>query len=207
MNESNPKPKKRLQLMPEVLPAPTVLTSGSVRRRTLARLRVLAALGAAGLAASCSGKVEGGGGDPSLPDAGGVDGGEDAYGVVDPLPQPTCFNAEPTASAHFTKESELDDAGAEDAGADAGADGSYRLVTVDVSFNESGVVLGTVTPQDGSTEVVSTSTTSNSAHLVLRVPITTSNAYVSVKASCQRGPDQLYLRITLTDTTVTVDVN
>lgn len=39
--------KRRLQLMPEVLPAPTRAEPSAVRTRTLARLRSLAAVGAA----------------------------------------------------------------------------------------------------------------------------------------------------------------
>lgn len=204
MNES--KPKKRLQMMPEVLPAPSVVTTGSVRRRTLARLRVLAALGAAGIAASCNGKVEGGGGDPSLPDAGGVDGGEDAYGVVDPLPPPTCFIGYPTATAHFTTESEIDDAGVSDAGADAGADGNHRLVAVDVSFADTGVVIGSAAATE-TAEVVSTSTTSTGARLVVRIEKGNVSANVTVQVSCQRGPDQLYIQLHVIDDELTVDVS
>src|SRR6185436_8554557 len=99
--------KRRLQLLPEVLPKPQ-LASGpsSVRSRALARLGVLAALGAA--QANCGGDAaygvvdplprpggEGGSRNDVPPTLGGSGGGggSGAYGVVDPLPTPaSCFS-------------------------------------------------------------------------------------------------------------------
>jgi hypothetical protein len=67
--------KKKLRMLPEVLPRPTSVAGPSnVRARALARLSVLAAMAAA--SSGCGGK--------------GGEGGEGGpYGVVDPLPYPT----------------------------------------------------------------------------------------------------------------------
>jgi hypothetical protein len=98
--------KKKLRMLPEVLPRPTSVAGPSdVRARALARLSVLAAMAAA--SSGCGGK--GGEGGPygvvdPLPYPTGGSGGRGvtnpppqvgtggAYGVVDPLPQPAvCF--------------------------------------------------------------------------------------------------------------------
>src|SRR5262245_28501704 len=97
--------RKRLALLPEVLPTPQRADSktgaSSVRSRRMVRLKVLAALSAVGIAGACGGKADGddmgGGGGGSRPDGGlppdAGRGQPDAYGVVDPLPPPACFPA------------------------------------------------------------------------------------------------------------------
>jgi len=106
--------KRRLQLMPEVLPAPNKTATSAVRERTMARLRVLAAVGT-GIAAACGGSTatpSGGGGSSGGSSGNGPDGGlpdankpdsDPGYGVVDPLPPPACFDyaTPPTATAKF----------------------------------------------------------------------------------------------------------
>ncbi|CAN5735359.1 hypothetical protein BH11MYX4_BH11MYX4_24570 [soil metagenome] len=194
--------KRRLTLMPEILPTPQIAAgaASSVRNRTLARLKVLAAVGAAGLAASCGRTLDdsGIGGDSGLPD-GGREAGEDAYGVVDPLPPPSCFrNALPVAAVKYITDADAGD----DAGADAGAS---RLVEVTLTFQQSGVVVGTVTPTQAT--LVESSSTMQSARLVLQVSSLATQAGAQVQVSCSTGPSAIRLDLTLTPTDVSVIVS
>ncbi|AKV00372.1 hypothetical protein AKJ09_07035 [Labilithrix luteola] len=203
--------KKRLALLPEVLPAPQKVTtvSSSVRNRAMARLKVLAALSAVGVAAACGGKSEGtgsgggsGGVDGGLPNDGG-DNGPDAYGVVDPLPEPACFpSAQLEATAHYLDPS---DAGAFDAGAwDAGA---RRIVVVEVVWNQSGVVLGEPYSSYG-IELLEASSSATGATLVVSVPPPGGPPQVStfLSLSCYRGPSGVSIALTLSDSDVQVTV-
>jgi hypothetical protein len=100
--------KRRLQLLPEVLPKPERGPSepgeaSPVRARALARLSVLAAL-----AATASGCGNAGDGD-----------GDGGYGVVDPLPSPAYCPTLPVVSATYLPSAP--DAGAPGAEGEAGA--------------------------------------------------------------------------------------
>ncbi|MEO8183517.1 MAG: hypothetical protein ABI895_32185 [Deltaproteobacteria bacterium] len=136
--------KRRLQLLPEVLPKPQVASGpSSVRSRALARLSVLAALSAA--QASCGGDAaygvvdplarpggEGGSRNDLPPTLGGSGGGggAGAYGVVDPLPPPaSCFSGTVlAASASYVGGAAATDAGAANGAAsgDAGIEDGGR---------------------------------------------------------------------------------
>jgi hypothetical protein len=156
--------KRRLQLLPEVLPKPERSGGPStVRARTLARLGVLAAL----TATACGGKGDGvvdplpsptggGGGNAGRGGLGGGGMGGSPYGVVDPLPPPatSCeMNGLLGASASYLPDpavdagaSEFSDAGAaaRDAGVDAGS-GPLRRVRLYLSMS-SGAGIGPVMP-------------------------------------------------------------
>jgi len=115
--------KKKLRMLPEVLPKPTrVAGPSNVRARALARLSVLAALGAVSSGCGGKGSEEGPYGvvDP-LPFPTGGSGGRGvtnpsppvgsagAYGVVDPLPQPAvCFEGGLQVSADYVRADGLD---------------------------------------------------------------------------------------------------
>jgi hypothetical protein len=92
--------QRRLELLPEVLPKPqTAGGASSVRARALARLSVLAALSAA--------------------HAGCPEGG--AYGVVDPLPPPACFDLGlPEATARYVSGADAGEALPDDGAAGDG---------------------------------------------------------------------------------------
>lgn len=207
--------RRRLQVLPEMLPKPerrSALTS-TVRSRTLARLKVLAAVSAAGVAASCSGKTvnssgssSGTSGDPFL-DSGRDGPDTDGYCVVDPLPNPSCFQYQtPSATASYVTEDELDggteggDGGIVDAGNGA------RLVEVLLGFKQSGVVIGSLTSSDGVTLAEGT-TTSSGARIVLRVPAGLTNAQARLQVSCPPGPSALNIDLNLAASTVTVTVS
>ena len=140
--------KRRLELLPEILPKPerAPQAPSPVRARTLARLSVLAAL----TAAACGGKEGaygvvdplpsptggsggdgGNGGGGGLGGAAGLGGGGGfagtAYGVVDPLPRPcSAIPIIPQAFAIFAHEFDTAaaDAGSSLAEADAGDAGA-----------------------------------------------------------------------------------
>lgn len=208
--------KRRLEVLPEMLPKPERLLSStpSVRSRTLARLKVLAAVSAAGVAASCSGKTVDGSssgsssGDPFDGGGGKESGtGQDGYCVVDPLPNPSCFQYQtPTASASYVTEDDLDggveggDGGIVDAGAGA------RLVEVILGFTQKGVALGSVTSSSGVT-LQEGATTSTGARVVLRVPAGLTTAEARLQVSCAQGPTALNLSLKLDPSTVSITVS
>ncbi len=189
--------KRKLEMMPEVLPAP-VKRSGeasSVRSRTLARLKVLAALSATGIAASCGGKSDDDGtssGGPMLPDGGYRTDG-DPYGVVDPLPPPSCFSdVRAKVSAAYVAGPDVLDAGVLDAAAldggasDAGdAGGADRYVRLDIDFNQEQVVISDV--RSGEIVLVSQSVSDRGGSFVFRVPFGTTRATVTFRTSCVAG--------------------
>jgi hypothetical protein len=199
--------KRRLTLMPEILPTPQIASAGagagasSVRNRTLARLKILAALGAAGLAASCGRTLDdgggtNGGGDGGLPD-GPREAGEDAYGVVDPLPRPSCFqSALPTATGSY-----VNDAG--DAGPEAG-NGDELTIDVVLSFPQTGVAIGTVTPSHAT--FVSSTPVTGGVTLRFKVSSLETQAGANVQVSCSTGPSAIRLDFTLNATDVAVAV-
>lgn len=200
--------KRRLTLMPEILPTPQIAGPGngmcasSVRNRTLARLKVLAALGAAGLAASCGRTLDdnggtNGGGDGGLPD-GQREAGEDAYGVVDPLPRPSCFqSALPTATGTYV----LADG---DAGPEAGA-GDELVFDVVLSFQQTGVAIGTVTPSRAT--FVSSTPIAGGVSLRFKASSRETNAEANVQVSCSAGPSAIRLDFELKATNVAVTVS
>ena len=170
--------RRRLSLLPELLPKPQVVEPGfsSVRNRTIARLKVLAALGAAGVAASC---------------------GDTAYGVVDPLPHPSCFDSgRPTGTAKYVVDA--------DAGADASAGDGSKLVEVYLVFKQAGIAVGSFSSSTGATLVSSTSPSSSTAKVVLRVPAGMSTCSAQLQISCSAGPTSL--RFTLMLTTNSVEI-
>jgi hypothetical protein len=194
--------KRRLTLMPEILPTPQTASLGTstVRSRTLARLKVLAAVGAAGLAASCGRTLDDGGGTNGGSDGGLADGpreaGEDAYGVVDPLPRPSCFeSALPTAKGAYV----LADA---DGGADAGAD---LVVDVTLSFPQPGVAVGTVTPREGA--FLSSMPAAGGVVLRFRIDAGAAQPGANVQVSCAQGPSTIRLDFQLGATDVGVTVS
>lgn len=212
--------KRRLGLLPEVLPAPQTMphtttgSASSVRSRTMARLKVLAALGAVGIAAACGGKTtedeDGiGGGKTGLPPDGGP-GQEDAYGVVDPLPPPACFPwyEPPTATARYIADMNGDggvEAGAFDAGSFDGGNGA-RIVEVLFSWTLQDVVLGSTQSKDGVT-VLESETTNDGARLVLGVALevpATIDLYQQI--SCSSGPSRLDIVLNLQADAVVVGV-
>lgn len=197
-----------------MLPKPERLLGGtsSVRARALARLKVLAAVSAAGVAASCSGKTEnsssgGTSGDP-LFDAGGKDApGQDGYCVVDPLPNPSCFQyTTPTATASYITEDDLDGGTAGGDGGIVDAGGGARLVEVLLGFKQTGVVLGSLTSPDGVT-LSEGATISTGARIVLKVPPGLVNATARLQVSCAQGPTAPNLTLGFAPTTVNVSVS
>ncbi len=175
--------KRRLSVLPEVLPAPQRSGESSVRERTLQRMKVLAALGAATIAASC-GTQQGG------------------YGVVDPMPSPSCFekNPKPTVTASYV---------AADAGADAAiepqdAGGSARRVEMTIAFDrETDVVFSSASAD---VPILETSMSSTGGRLLLSIPEGRTTAAVTVPFSCSSNGGTLTIHLTLgSSVTVTVD--
>jgi hypothetical protein len=199
--------KRRLSLLPEVLPAPQRSEKSSARQRTLQRMKVLAALGAASIAAGC-GKVTGDD-TTSRPADGGLDGGEDAYGVVDPIPRPSCFDTSPRPTVSAAYVTPAGDAGADaetepDGGVDAGE--LARRVEVTIGFDrETDVVFESSASAD--VPILETSMSSTGGRLLLAVPESRSTATVTLRFSCtSNGPGTLRVHLTLgSSVTVTTD--
>jgi hypothetical protein len=196
--------KRRLQLMPEVLPAPNKTATSAVRERTMARLRVLAAVGA-GIAAACGGATTGssgdgkgssggggGGPDGGLPDANKPDS-DPGYGVVDPLPAPACFDyaTQPTATAKFVDP--------KDVGVDGKADaGSGRWVQVIITLNQKDVAVGDIKAQgDNDISIVKQDLEAGEIDLVLFQAPTSTNFQTSIQiqTSCAKGPTRVIVSI------------
>lgn len=204
--------KRRLELMPEVLPAPIKVDTNPgavspVRARTMQRLRALAAVGAAvstGIVAACGGSTTGGsssggtsgggssgnGPDGGLPDGMGP-GTDPGYGVVDPLPRPTCFEYAnpPTATARYVV---VSDAGTT---ADGGVPKYARL---DVNLNQAGVAVGAIgtTPVTNATIVESGSTDTSVTVMLRQIDANAAfEAGVSIQTSCAKGPSTIVVGV------------
>lgn len=149
-------PKKRLQLAPEMLPTPQRSDPNrpSVRERTIARLKILAALSTAtftGIGAACSGGTGSGPGGSGDGGDAGNDGPSreecDPYCVVDPLPPPTCFDKSEGVRQQLTATASY--LGAPDAGDDAGDAGSNDAGDAGPSRRRFEVVVGFESPVAG----------------------------------------------------------
>ncbi|MBX3231521.1 MAG: hypothetical protein KIT84_24170 [Labilithrix sp.] len=200
MSTSQHPPKRRLALMPEVLPAPSQAHPSSVRARALARLKVLTAVGA-GIVVSC-GKSKG------LADS-HKPGDPEPYGVVDPMPLPTCFDGpQPTITAVFV---------AGDAGASKSAKGDGgpvlaaggRLVEIDVAFTQDDVALGEITPNNLS--VVESTKQGKGIRLLVMVPPqadpkVASSHGISIGASCARGLTTIQVSLSITGSAIAPSV-
>jgi hypothetical protein len=197
--------KRRLQLMPEVLPAPNKTATSAVRERTMARLRVLAAVGA-GIAAACGGATRtgsetgdgngGGGPDGGLPDGNKPDS-DPGYGVVDPLPPPACFDyaTPPQATASVVT---VQDAGV-DASGDPSSGNQPRYARVIVTLNQKDVAVGEVTIVDGEVAIIEKELKAGEVELVLRQPPQASyrpfQTTVDIQTSCAKGPTRVTVTI------------
>lgn len=210
--------KRRLQMLPEVLPTPTrVQPNTSVRSRALTRLGILAALGAAGVANACGGtSSNGSNGDAGLPNDGGPPDG-DPYGVVDPLPSPACFKdaAALSAEARYIRPTDGGaDAGENDAGdaGDAGAEadagdvefsGPDRDVEATLSWAQSGVVISGASnafwSDDADVTVVGATSTTQGATVLLHIGRYEEGRVIVVhtNASCSGGYSNIKLTLTL----------
>lgn len=201
--------KRRLQLMPEVLPAPNKTATSAVRERTMARLRVLAAVGTS-IAAACggstassgSGSSSGGGGgssggggpDGGLPDANKPDS-DPGYGVVDPLPPPACFDyaTPPTATAKFVTRDEIH----VDAGPPPGGDDG-RFVRLIVTLNQKDVAVGEVV-LDGANGISRVGTDIKAGEVTIdlyqNASSTNFQTTIQIQTSCAKGPTRVYVSI------------
>jgi hypothetical protein len=196
--------KRRLQLMPEVLPAPNRTATSAVRERTMARLRVLAAVGA-GIAAACGGATRtgsetgdgngnGGGPDGGLPDGNRPDS-DPGYGVVDPLPAPACFDyaTPPTATAKFVN--------AEDVGLDptkASDSGAGRYVQVLVTLNQKDVAVGEI--QNSGTSgitILRKDLKAGEIEVILYEELGPDefNTTLQIQTSCAKGPPRVFVSL------------
>lgn len=223
-------PKKRLRLMPEVLPAPqhNTSTGPSVRERTLARLKVLTALSAAtftGVGAACSGGTGKGPGDIF------GDGGDekkkqecDPYCVVDPLPPPSCFEKPDagegsrqmlTATATYGSN---DDAGVDasadagEAGIDAGDGGTLegRPFELVVTFETAiaGLVLGATRVERGSLEVDTAAVSMTTIRVTGRVPTgLNQEASLRIQLSCAKGPTYVTVQLDFRESAIVANAN
>jgi len=152
----------------------------TARARTLARLRALAAVGAATTTTGCNGCAG-------------------AFGVVDPLPAPTCFDSpKPTATAAYLQPDDVDAGGTAPAGS--------RLVEVQVSFEQTDVVIGKVTTSSNmaaSPELVHQTASSHALRFVLRVFSVEDTVRLFVDTTCKGAPrSSLYVTLTLGPTGV-----
>ncbi len=220
--------KRRLQMLPEVLPTPTrAQPNTSVRSRALTRLGVLAALGAASVANACGG-TSSNGGENGLPNDGGPPDG-DPYGVVDPLPPPACFKEADALSAEAryvdltdggddAGENDAstadagDDSGAADAGGDSGAadaggdagsfSGPDRNVEVTLSWSQSGVVLsgssGGFWSEDSDVQFLDATSTAQGARVLVYIGHYEEGRVVTAMAHASCTDGLSYLRLTLT---------
>jgi hypothetical protein len=171
----------------------------SARNRTLNHMKYLAALSAAGVAAACAGKVINDANHDGIPDE-QQDGGEDAYGVVDPMPRPSCFNSNglPTVSAQYT--TDVGDAGA-DADAEGGVvdagDGS-RLVAVTFKFEKPTEVVIDSKATSTDATVLDSTISASGGRIVVSVPAGQDTARISMKVSCTAANDSgLFITLTL----------
>lgn len=205
--------KRRLELMPEVLPAPIKVDTNPgavspVRARTMQRLRALAAVGAS-IAAACGGGTtgasssggtsgggtSGGGPDGGLPDATKPDA-EPGYGVVDPLPPPACFEYANPPKATISLVT-VEDAGV-DASADPDAGDKPRYARLLVTWPQKDVAVGDITQEDDSTTaIVESNPTAGNVEIVLRQPGNTGpmQARLAIKTSCAKGPTTVRVSI------------
>lgn len=172
-------------------------TDGNVRARAIARLKVLTAVGA-GVAVSC-GKSKG------LAD-GHKPGDPEPYGVVDPMPRPTCFEGpQPTITAAYMA---VPDAGAKkkaDAGAMLALTPDTRLVEVAVAFTQTDIALGNVTSTDPNVSIVESKPEASGIKLIVRVPKTeggSADRPISVSTSCARGLTTIQITLRTTATAV-----
>lgn len=199
--------KRRLQLMPEVLPAPNKTATSAVRERTMARLRVLAAVGT-GIAAACGGSTatpSGGGGSSGGSSGNGPDGGlpdankpdsDPGYGVVDPLPPPACFDyaTPPTATAKFVDHEAVGvDAGQPDAGGKQG-----RWIQVIVTLNQRDVAVGDIQLAPGSgLTIEKTDLKAGEVDVVLYQDVGPDEfrANLQIQTSCAKGPTRVLVSV------------
>lgn len=220
-------PKKRLRMMPEVLPAPQKNTHAgpSVRERTLARLKLLTALSAAtftGVGAACSGGTGAGPGGGDGGDAGN-DGPSreecDPYCVVDPLPPPTCFDKSEGVRQQLTATATY---GTGDAGADAGDDAGEAgvdagdaatpsgypfelLVTFETPIG--GLVLGESKVQSGTMDIDAATLSMTTIRVVGRVPSKNQQATLRIQLSCAKGPTSVTVQLDFNEDTIVANAN
>lgn len=136
-----------------------------VRARAVARMKALAAAGATSVIASCG------------------------YGVVDPLPQPTCFESpKPTVTARLLP-------------ADAGAD--EQLIEVKVAFTQTGVTVGEVRV-DGGVKLKDKQVRTNEIVILLVDERRSTSASLSVEATCNGAARPLRINLSLGRDSVTV---
>lgn len=198
--------KKRLTLMPEVLPSPEKIAGRpEPRARILARLRYLSAVSMASIAAVACGE---------------------GYGVVDPLPSPACnSNPLPTVAARYltggdagadaAADANVADAAAPDAeptdagGADASAlpdggtnAGGARLVEITLGFerqtpNQYGQ------PVQSDAPIVASSFFGSGARLVVSVPGGRSTVQLTFPIICEGTQRKLAIALELGEAGVT----
>lgn len=211
----NEPPKKRLQLMPEVLPAPTRATpSTSVRIRTMAHMQKLLATAAAiPMAGACTRTDTQGSTSVTIPSAsasataqGTTEGSllpppkdtatakptvtapDMGYAVVDPMPAPALCRGlanSTTTTAVFKK--------------DAG--GIYLELTVTLptatTWNGTTFVAGQ-TPSPWSGTVISSTVTANKATVKMRPTAGSTSAGVQLSISCSAGAGSIAFNATFT---------
>lgn len=191
----------------------------SARGRTLNHMKYLAALSASAVAAACAGRTINDANHDGIPDD-QQDSGPDAYGVVDPIPRPSCFNSNglPTVAAAYTNG--IDDAGTDasaDGGADASADGGDddasappldagggRLVAVTFKFEKATQVVFGSTATSTDAAVVESMISGSAGRVVLAVPEGQTDARVTLYLSCTGAdPSTLTIYLKLGPTSVT----
>ncbi|NOU29727.1 MAG: hypothetical protein HOO96_17620 [Polyangiaceae bacterium] len=204
--------KKRLTLMPEVLPSPEKIAGRpEPRARILARLKYLSALSMTSLAAAaCL---------------------NDGYGVVDPIPSPSCTKPPlPTVAARYVSrndggadaavdagltDAEALDAEASDAGADAQAAdastpsdggakaGEARLVEISLGFErETPNQYGQ--PVESDAPIVESSFFGSRARLVVSVPAGRSTVQLTLPLICDGTTGKLAVALELGEASVAV---
>ncbi len=199
--------KKRLTLMPEVLPSPERIAGRpEPRARILSRLKYLSAVSMASIAAVACGE---------------------GYGVVDPLPSPACNSTPlPTVAARYLTggdagadaavDANVADAAAPDAdpndagGADATAlpdggtkAGETRLVEITLGF-ERQTPNAYGQPVQSDAPIVESSFFGSGARLVVSVPGGRSTVQLTFPIICDGTVRELAVTLELGDASVTV---
>jgi hypothetical protein len=147
----------------------------------------------------------------------GVAAGCDAYGVVDPLPTPTCYSRSslPKVTARYVKDldagalpadssTDAGDGGAA-TGTEAGSGATGRFVEINVPVDDAGVTFtGEV---KSSMTIVDKSITPAGVRIVVLAPVNGDTGYLELGHTCAKGHAVLRIDVGFTEPEVTLNLN